>query len=751
MNSTLAPAPTTAPSNTLAKRKLAEIGRTLQRSGLQEPRSIMPSSNRVPIALLLVGCVVVLPLSIAAIVILSQRLRIALSSLYHFIRRRSRSKTEEIEEKPVLETSTDAEVVGGSTTAAQPEQGPGTIRRRGRQIPPAPKDIWTAAAQGDLESVEQFRSQSSNFDVNEVHDHWGSFLAAAARSGNPNLVAKTLQWGAKPNVEGGQYHNELQCGAHSGSIEVIRLLLSASSRDTSVGKHYGTAVNAASEKGTAEMVEVLLDHCGPDVVNIPGGLYGRPLIAAAARGQRQMVLNLLANGAGVDEINDVGTTALHVAAAGDQLDIARILLERNSALDLVSSIHATPLHAACRAGHTDIALALIDQGANPNIVDDQHRLPLHEASIKGLTEVVDAILIRDSTNINAQDSNGSTALHHAAIGGHVDVTSLLIKYGIDVSIGDKWKAHALFRAAGCHHAEVVKILLRDGKADPMARDCFGQIALHGPSETEDVIVQKLLIDYNSDINTRGAWNRTPLYEACSMGRLKNVELLLSKPEIDVNSIDDHNGTPICRALCSTDPRHKDECVNQEIPRLMVQREDLDVNLCQGLAVQEVARLGMVDVFQRMVEDRNANLHIQNGKYGGVLQAAAMGGNVEILQMVLDRKVDVNQKGGEYGSPLAAACAFGHVAVVRKLLEYGADANVRGGRYETAYASVCREEEDLKKRNKGVYEIDDIKGEIQGLLETLGGVDGGEKVEMPNLEDRWNETTGGWRWIAKGEM
>ena len=103
-----------------------------------------------------------------------------------------------------------------------------------------------------------------------------------------------------------------------------------------------------------------------------------------------------------------------------------------------------------------------------------------------------------------------------------------------------------------------------------------QIALHGPSETDDVRIQKLLIEAGSNINAFGAWNRTPLYEVCSMRKLNNVKLL-SRPEININTIDDHHGTPICRALYSTDPRHKDKCVNPQIPLLMVDREDIDVN------------------------------------------------------------------------------------------------------------------------------------------------------------------------------
>jgi ankyrin repeat protein len=668
----------------------------------------------------------------------------------------------EISEKfePPVEGVDDERATVGISTTTNLHGSEGTTVRRTRFTQSPPGDIWTAAIKGDLKNVVSFRKEAQQaFNVDELHPKYGCLLAAAARSGRPEMVAQFLIWGADPNKEGGEYHNSLQAAAHSGNIEVVRMLLKRKARDLTIGGYYGTAMNAAVERGGIHMVQDLIRHypSPAGLMNVPGGRHGKALVAAAFRGQKDVVDVLLQYGADVNDPNERGTTALHAAAAGNFLSIVQTLLTRGSDPDAFSSTQITALHAACREGHEDVALALVERGASLQIRDDNGRLPLHEASKNGLSRLVQAILGRDASMVNAQDQDGNTALHHAAIGGHVEVTGTLLAYGGDVSIGDKYEAQPLFRAAGCHHADIVDLLLKAG-ADPNAKDRYGQIALHGPSETDDVRVQQLLIEAGSDINTRGAWNRTPLYEACSMGKLANVKLLLGRPEIDVNSVDDHHGTPICRALCSTDPRHQDQCVDPRIPLFMADHApDLDVNLCGGLAVQEAARLGMLELFVKMLDGHYdhpnrpaADIHVVGGKYGGVLQAAAIGGNLDIVRRLLDRRVDVNARGGEYGTPLAAACAHGHVAVVRELLDHGADPTIRGGRYGSAPASVGRAE---VRGNKGRFEVEDMHREIRSLLsEARGGddVDPGV-VEQPHLTDRWHDTTGGWRWIARGEM
>jgi ankyrin repeat protein len=446
--------------------------------------------------------------------------------------------------------------------------------------------------------------------------------------------------------------------------------------------------------------------------------------------------------------------------------MVKTLLDRGADKDLISTIHGTALHAACRGKFSNIGLLLIERGASVIIKDQNSRTVLHEASKNGLTELVNAILSKNDTMINAQDADGNTALHHAAIGGHAGITSALIKHKIDVSIGDKFKAQALFRAAGCHHLRVVRILLEDGEADPNAVDCFNQTALHGPAETEDVSVQHILIKHGANVNAVGNMHRTALHEACNMGRYNNVKLLLSTPEINVNIVDDDQTTPLCRALCSTDGRHEDKCIDQRIPIMLLDykdldwadvfrgpeidaREDIDVNLCNGLAIQEASRRNLIDVVRKMLEEHDANIHLPGGKYGGVLQAAAIGGDVEVLNLLLDRKANANLQGGEYGTPLAAAAAYGNVAAVKALLESGADPTVSGvGKYGSAFNSVCK---SLKVEEEGLSKIIQLSEQVKEILKASGGEVGSGAAGTLHESDRWQLMPSGWTWNAAGEL
>ena len=642
-----------------------------------------------------------------------------------------------------------------------------TLARR-TGIPDArhlPNNVWEVAARGLLEELKALQRQQQHFEINQVHPRYGTMLSAAARSGNATLVSYILDLGADLGLEGGHYHNALQSGAYSGNVKVVQKLLDAGARDTSVGGYFGTALNAAAEKGSSEMVAKLLRRTANSSswLNVPGGLHGRAIIAAASRGQTQMVLDLLSHDADLNGTNEAGETALHAAAAGNYSMIVQELLQRHSNIDALSMTYGTALHVACRGKFPNVAILLIERGASVNITDYNLRTVLHEASKGGLTAVVSAILSKDDSMVSAQDADGNTALHHAAIGGHAEVASLLIKHNINVSVGDKFKAQALFRAAGCKHPDVVRILLDEGKADPNAVDYFNQTALHGPAETDDVRVQHLLINAGCNVNARGAFNRTALHEACNMARYKNVELLLSQPDIDVNVVDDNQTTPLCRSLCSTDGRYLDQCIDARIPMMLLNykelecehingsiradaRKDIDVNLCNGLALQEAARRNLIEVLRRMVTEHDANIHIAGGKYGGVLQAAAIGGDGEVVELLLKYKANPNLQGGEFGTPLAAAAAHGNAAVVRLLLENGADATMTGiGKYGSAFGSVCKA---LKVEETGRAKIDYLKGQIETILKGWGGE---LMAHMPHVDDRWQLMPSGWGFNFAGEL
>jgi hypothetical protein len=82
---------------------------------------------------------------------------------------------------------------------------------------------------------------------------------------------------------------------------------------------------------------------------------GRRLYKAAWRGDEDCVTRLLARRADVNSLEeDVGQTALHVAAMKGHCSVAKLLLSSGAALDLRDKEGWTPLQYAVKSGHREV-------------------------------------------------------------------------------------------------------------------------------------------------------------------------------------------------------------------------------------------------------------------------------------------------------------------------------------------------------------------------------------------------------------
>jgi ankyrin repeat protein len=613
------------------------------------------------------------------------------------------------------------------------------------------------AARGARDELIKLQS-NGQLNVNQIDDEYGSLLAAAARSGDLATINYILSRKPDLNAEGGRYYNALQAAAHSGSQDAFDKLLAAGVREQSIGGFYGTVVNAAAEKGSPQMLRTVLRALS-DVSSVTlstdreAGTYGYPLIAAAARGSLTSVEALIEHGAPVDRADSAGTIALHQAATNGHTEIVKLLIRSNSPLNRKSTAFGTPLHAACRGKQPQAAQVILDSGADPSIKDEQRlRTPLHEAANtkEGLEQILRRILEIRPDIVDDRDVDGQTALHLASISGNISAVRTLLVFQAGCGIGDKFNAQPLFRAAGCGHPDIVWELLDRGNADPNAADCFGRTALHGPAQTTDVRVHEYLIRKGANVNVVGNDMKTPLHEACNMGRIENVRLLLDRLDIKINELDNDQLPPLYKSLCSCDA-HKDyfeKCVDSDIPKMLLERNDIDVNASNGIALQEAAKKGYID-FVKIMLSKGGNVQMQGGKFGGVLQAAAISGSLGLVNLLLkpEYRADINQVGGEFGTPLAAAAAFGHVEVVRRLLEAGANPCLNGvGKYGSPWQSTCRMVDPSQR-----FKWTSTSIAIHDLLEQYGGKDAEEKSDMPYENWRWKLVPTGWSWIPPGEM
>ncbi|KAK6540912.1 hypothetical protein TWF694_008296 [Orbilia ellipsospora] len=190
-----------------------------------------------------------------------------------------------------------------------------------------------------------------------------------------------------------------------------------------------------------------------------------------------------------------------------------------------------------------------------------------------------------------------------------------------------------------------------------------------------------------------------------------AELLKYNPSIDINAPAGFYGTALHAAIAGYSQYYFRKRVEGTVKLLL--RAGANVNTTgndiffNALHVAVIA--GEHYQFERtatvisMLIKAGADVNMQGGKFGNVLQVAALlarsrnNGEIgPIIRILLDAGAWVNSQGGKYGNALQAAAAsaaevsghLGHdiemvAVVVRMLLKAGADVNAQGGHYGNA--------------------------------------------------------------------
>lgn len=156
-----------------------------------------------------------------------------------------------------------------------------------------------------------------------------------------------------------------------------------------------------------------------------------PLLWAAAKGSIQVAGALLpSTGAklvNVNEVNDHGDTALHLAARNNQPAMIKLLLVSGANIEATSDGKWTPLLVAAKAGHEAAIDALLTHvpSAYVNARTSSGMTALHWAAENGKLAAVQRILKVPSVHNNIKDSFDSTPLIRAAQRGHWDIVEEL--------------------------------------------------------------------------------------------------------------------------------------------------------------------------------------------------------------------------------------------------------------------------------------------------------------------------------------
>jgi ankyrin repeat protein len=184
-------------------------------------------------------------------------------------------------------------------------------------------------------------------------------LHAAAAKGDAAEIERLIAGGEKPDVQDAHSRTPLHVAAHFGRQAAALALIKGGANPNALDAQKYDIVTIAAVNNDLPMLKLALDG-GCDAKNITSPYQGTALIAAAHLGHAEVVRVLIAAGAPLDHVNNLGWTAL----------MESIVLG-NGGKD-----------------HTETLEALVKAGANLNIADRQGITPLGQAKSRGYGEMV---------------------------------------------------------------------------------------------------------------------------------------------------------------------------------------------------------------------------------------------------------------------------------------------------------------------------------------------------------------------------
>jgi hypothetical protein len=237
--------------------------------------------------------------------------------------------------------------------------GGADVRLRSQRDQVAP--LAHARSRG-LEDIAQVVQAALDADSRPVSRANRRLLAAAA-DGDATAAALALRAGADLETRDDRGRTPLLVAATDSNLSVARLLVHLGADPDALDDRHDTPWLVTGVTGSVDMAEVLLP-AGPDLA-IRNRFGGVSLIPASERGHAAYVRRIVKTDIAVNQVNDLGWTALLEAVIlGDgskrYQDIVTTLLAAGADRTLADRDGVTALQHAQRRGQTGIADILRD-------------------------------------------------------------------------------------------------------------------------------------------------------------------------------------------------------------------------------------------------------------------------------------------------------------------------------------------------------------------------------------------------------
>lgn len=235
------------------------------------------------------------------------------------------------------------------------------------------RPLHEASQNNNLDCVEYLLSRGVCVDSLKRAD-WTSLMLASVKS-SLKLINALVERGASLSARNKDGWTPIHIAVRSGRIEIVSYFISLNENLWKTNSNNGRGIlHTACIHGHYEMVQYLVKNT-PISVHLKDSCGLTPLMDAAKGGSSDIIDFLVANGANLNDADDLGKQCIHVAAQANQSNIIRHLMKYYS-IDINSPTNvgqSTALHIACKERLKDTVKTLLELGANPALKDSRNR------------------------------------------------------------------------------------------------------------------------------------------------------------------------------------------------------------------------------------------------------------------------------------------------------------------------------------------------------------------------------------------
>ena len=386
-------------------------------------------------------------------------------------------------------------------------------------LKPKGDSIWSAAAEGNLNSVKEHLAKG--LDINAKGGTLkSSALVSATLYDQVKMTEFLIQSGADVNAKGDDGGTALHAAAFLGQYEIAKLLI-----------QNGADVNARNNEGETVINGTMADW---ETTKFIAGILQLKLDREAVETGRNQIVELLRKNGVTTDFSDPTDNDFWTMAGAGNLQAVKEHLAKGLDINAKNKDGVTALQIATLLGQYEIAELLVQKGADVNAKANDGTTALHSAAFLGRHKEA-KLLLENRIDADIRNNDGATAIDILNLDWR---TTQFIAQMLSIQVDKEKVEDGRNRIKKLLGQQVASL---DNQSDFATQSLHEAVFFGNLEGVKQHIVAK--IDLNQkDPNPQGQ-GASALHVASIFGQLEIVELLI-EAGVDLNQADREGSTPV---------------------------------------------------------------------------------------------------------------------------------------------------------------------------------------------------------------